>query len=264
MPRGELHRSGFISMGDHAPPNAVDEPRSPSPETIGPVPEENRPGHRPTGEDPDKPLSKFQKRFPADGRRRRRARSQRTGNGRRSPLDDQVDELRQQRRAALAEVREVDTERLWRPASDGGRSAGEWLEHLARATRRQRLVLAVWLPAAGAIARRRSPRSPGARAPRTAGRKGLRAGPRALRRRANPLITAVELETRLERETQGLCEVLARLDAEMAPRVRVWGAGVRTVDLPAALAEALRREQVALEAVRHAVGLPSGWESSGG
>jgi hypothetical protein len=66
MGRPEIMRSGDISLGDNAAPGEIDEKEHQRTDTIGPVPEENQPGHA-REDDPDKPVEKFAKRFPADG-----------------------------------------------------------------------------------------------------------------------------------------------------------------------------------------------------
>jgi hypothetical protein len=65
MGRPEIMRSGDISLGDNAAPGEIDDKESQRTDTIGPVPDENQPGHE-HGDDPDKPVGKFAKRFPAD------------------------------------------------------------------------------------------------------------------------------------------------------------------------------------------------------
>lgn len=65
MGRPEIMRSGEVSLGDNPAGNEVDEKENQSTDTIGPVPEENKEGHRDDEDDPDKPVKKFAERFPA-------------------------------------------------------------------------------------------------------------------------------------------------------------------------------------------------------
>jgi hypothetical protein len=73
MGRPEIMRSGEVSLGDNPAGNEVDEKENQPTDTIGPVPDENKEGHRGNddhedpdkSEDPDKPVKKFAERFPA-------------------------------------------------------------------------------------------------------------------------------------------------------------------------------------------------------
>jgi hypothetical protein len=65
MSRGNIHRSGFISMGENTPPGDVDDPENQVTDQHAPIPEANQPGHDHGDEDPDKPVSKFREKFPA-------------------------------------------------------------------------------------------------------------------------------------------------------------------------------------------------------
>ena len=59
----ELARSGHTPLGEHSRPHEGPHPEEEG--RIGPVPPENRPGHRPDV-DQDKPVEAFAERFPAD------------------------------------------------------------------------------------------------------------------------------------------------------------------------------------------------------
>jgi hypothetical protein len=66
MGRPEIMRSGEVSLGDNPAGNEVDEKQKQPNDTMGPVPDRNTQGHEHTDDDPDKPVTKFAERFPAD------------------------------------------------------------------------------------------------------------------------------------------------------------------------------------------------------
>jgi hypothetical protein len=66
MGRPEIMRSGEVSLGDNPAGNEVDDKQNQPTDTIGPIPDENTEGHEHPDEHPDKPVTKFAERFPAD------------------------------------------------------------------------------------------------------------------------------------------------------------------------------------------------------